>query len=357
MKAVVLRGPGDLALLEVPEPEIHEGYALVKMTHCGICGSDIRYLKGDNPWAKQTLGEKHVNPLNIILGHEASGIVEAVGPDVTKDLIGKRVALIAFGTCGVCDYCKRGEEHLCPDTQHLGHGAGWGESQYYYGGMAEKVPIPAKWLAELPSEVSNEAASLLDPLGVAVHGTRKARVQKGDSLLVIGCGPVGVLASPVAHYLGSSFVACVDVTQSALNVALKAGADYAANAQEEGVTEGLLQANGGRKYRAILDTIGAPLSVYLPLLERGGTYVTMTVTEDVQPIQTQWLAGERAIVSSCNFQMEDYDLAMALLKEGIVKAEPTITHSFPLSQAMEAFRVAEGKDVSGAVKVVITNPG
>ncbi|MEJ5170017.1 MAG: alcohol dehydrogenase catalytic domain-containing protein, partial [Fimbriimonadales bacterium] len=92
MKAVVLRGPGDLALLDVPEPACPPGHAIVRMTHCGICGSDVRYLRGDNPWAKQTLGELRPNPSNIILGHEATGIVESVASDVDPSWIGKRVA-------------------------------------------------------------------------------------------------------------------------------------------------------------------------------------------------------------------------------------------------------------------------
>ena len=113
VKAVVLRRTNDLAVIDVPVPDITPDQTLVRMTHCGICGSDIRYLHGDNPWAKQTLGKKHTNPENIILGHEVTGVVERVGDNCDSSLVGERVALLAFGTCGECFHCKRGEENLC----------------------------------------------------------------------------------------------------------------------------------------------------------------------------------------------------------------------------------------------------
>lgn len=355
MKAVVLRKTNDLTVLDVPMPEIMPDQVLVKMTHCGICGSDVRYLRGDNPWAKQTLGEKHTNPENIILGHEATGIVERVGNDCDPSLVGKRVALLAFGTCGECFYCKRGKEHLCPNTQHLGHGAGWSESQYYYGGMAEYVPIFAKWIFPLPDNVTNEAGSLLDPLGVAVHGIKKAGVSGGETVLIVGGGAVGALAIQVAKAKGARNVVLADISSPVLDVAQEMGADYALNPETDDIAAAVMNASSGLGASAILDTIGAELSDYLPLLARGGTYVTMTVTEKPQELRTVILAGERSITSSCNFQYPDYYEAISLLDQGKVDAVPVITHSFPLIEALEAFRVAEEKMATGAVKVILEN--
>ena len=355
MKAVVLRKINDLSVLDVPMPEIMPDQALVKMTHCGICGSDIRYLRGDNPWAKQTLGEKHTNPENIILGHEVTGVVERVGSACDSSLVGKRVALLAFGTCGECFYCKRGEEHLCPNTQHLGHGAGWSESQYYYGGMAEYVPIFEKWLFPLPDNVSNEAASLLDPLGVAVHGIKKAGVAGGETVLIIGGGAVGALAIQVARAKGASNIVLTDICNPVLEIARKMGADCALYAETDDIKSAVMDLSNGFGARAILDTIGANINEYLPFLARGGTYVTMTVSDKPQDFRTVTLAGERSITSSCNFQYPDYYEAIALLDQGKVDAVPVITHRFPLTDAVEAFRVAEDKMETGAVKVVLEN--
>jgi len=353
VKAVVLRSTNHLAVLDVPMPEIAPGWALVRMTHCGICGSDIRYLHGDNPWAKQTLGEKHDNPTNIILGHEVTGVVERVGEGCSGELVGKRVAILAFGTCGECAHCRRGEENLCADTQHLGHGAGWGASDYYYGGMAEYVPVNSRWLVELPDSVTNEAGALLDPLGVAVHGVRKTRLQDGDTLLIVGGGAVGQLAIQVAKALAEVRVVLVDLCEAVLDVARRMGADLALNPARDDVAAALRETTDDLGPRAILDTVGAPLGDYIPLLARGGVYVTMTVTDQPQEIKTVMLAGERSISSSCNFQYAGYHEALALLEQGKVDGSPIIAHRFPLADAIEAFRIAEDKSASGAVKVLL----
>lgn len=356
MLAVVLRKTDQLALLDVPVPTIAPDQALVRMTHCGICGSDIRYLRGENPWAKQTLGEIHTSPGNMILGHEVTGVVEQVGDECDPCLIGRRVALLAFGTCGECFFCRRGEEHLCPNTQHLGHGAGWGESEYYYGGMAEYVPVYGKWLVPLPDSVSNEAGAVLDPLGVAVHGLRAGRMHEGDTVLVIGCGPVGALAVQVAKAAGAASVVAVDPSEGAARIARESGADYALDPGTDSVASAIAEASSGMGARVVLDTIGAELNLYLPLLARGGRYITMTVTDDHQDFRTILLAGERSVASSCNFQYPDYYEALSLLESGVVDGTAIITHRFPLAGALEAFRVAEEKSSTGAVKVVLTNP-
>ena len=362
MKAVVLRQTNDLAVLDVPMPEIGPGWARVRVTHCGICGSDVRYLHGDNPWAKQTLGEKHENPTNIILGHEVTGQVEDVGEGCDSCMIGKRVAILAFGTCGECVHCKRGEEHLCAQTQHLGHGAGWGADDVSgfdpksrnIGGMAEYVPVQSRWLVPLPDSVSNEAGALLDPLGVAVHGVRKASLQDGDMLLVIGGGAVGQLAIQVAKAFADVRVVLVDLCDPVLDVARRMGADHALSPCAGSVPEVVRSLTAGLGARAILDTIGAPLDEYLPVLARGGRYITMTVNDKPQEFRTVSLAGERSIASSCNFQYPDYYEALSLLELGKVDGSPIITRRFPLADAVEAFRVAEDKSESGAVKVMLT---
>lgn len=341
-------------MLDVPLPEIAPDQALVRVTHCGICGSDLRYLHGDNPWAKQTLGEQHPNPRNIILGHEVSGVVERLGENCDASLDGRRVAVLAFGVCGECYFCKRGDEHLCPNTQHLGHGAGWGTAEYYYGGMAEYLPAPARWLQLLPDDVSNEAACLLDPLGVAVHGVKTAGVSAGDTVLVIGAGAVGALAIQVARQSGAAEVLVADVCDEVLHIARKLGASHAVNPLREQVSTAVMHASRRVGARVILDTVGARLEQYLPMLARGGSYVTMTVTDKPEAFPTVLLAGERSLRSSCNFRFSDYAEAMALLGRRRIDTGAIITHRYSLADALEAFRVAEDKATTGAVKVVLT---
>lgn len=353
MKAVVLSSANNLVVTDVPIPEIKPGWVLVRTTHCGICGSDLRYLRGDNPWAKQTLGVHRPNPENIILGHEVTGIVSEVGAGVSPELVGKRVAIIAFGTCGTCIHCRRGDEHLCENTRHLGHGAGWEELEYYYGGMAEYVPVEADWVVPLPENVSNEIGALLDPLGVAVHAVRKLHLQDEDTVLIIGGGAVGQLAIQVDKAAADVYTVLVDFCPSALSVARQMGADATFSPETSELREAVMEASSGAGAQAIIDTIGAPLGKYLPLLARGGTYVTLTVTSEPNDFVTARLAGERSILSSCNFRFAEYYEGLALLQEDKIEVSPVITHRFHLEDAIEAFQTAENKHESGAVKVVL----
>lgn len=164
MRAMVLKSEEILEIMEVPMPTLEPGLVLVKVSQCDICGSDIRYLHGENPWAKQTLQEEVPNPPNIILGHELTGTVVDVFDKADQYLIGKRVGVNCFTTCGRCHFCRAGLENLCPHTRHLGHGQGWGQREFYPGGMAKYCPAFAGQVYELSDRVTNQQATFLDPI-------------------------------------------------------------------------------------------------------------------------------------------------------------------------------------------------
>jgi threonine dehydrogenase-like Zn-dependent dehydrogenase len=152
----VLREKEWLEVAEVPEPSLASDHVLVKVSKCGICGSDVRYFHGENPWAKQTLQQEIPNPPNIILGHQFAGTVVNARDAADRGLIGKRVGVNTFTTCGRCRHCRAGRENLCRETKHLGHGQGWGKMDLYPGGMAEYCPVAALQVYELPAHVRAE---------------------------------------------------------------------------------------------------------------------------------------------------------------------------------------------------------
>ena len=135
--AGVLRGPRDLAILDIPiwpiESYNDHDLVMIKVEACGVCGSDFRYFLGENPWAQHTLGEFKPNSPNIVLGHEYAGIVIAVLSEENRHLLGKRVAPICSKVCSSCDDCVNDRDHLCAHTVHLGHGQGWGDQTYFPG--------------------------------------------------------------------------------------------------------------------------------------------------------------------------------------------------------------------------------
>ena len=129
MKALVLKSSKSLEVMDVPKPVLSSGQVMVKVSKCGLCGSDIRYFHGENPWAKQTLQMNIPNPPNIILGHEFVGEVVEVFDSTDENLIGKRVGIQTWTACGRCESCRHGQENFCRETKHLGHGQGWGEME------------------------------------------------------------------------------------------------------------------------------------------------------------------------------------------------------------------------------------
>mgnify|MGYP003766252161 CR=1 FL=1 len=355
MKAIVLREKENLVVEDVPKPPLRADEVMLRVTDCGICGSDIRYVHGENPWAQHTLGEMRENPPNIILGHEVVGVVDEVGADADPSLLGKRVAVLSFKVDETCWWCRHGERELCPNTQHMGHGAGWGHMDYYYGGMAEYVPVWASHVYPLADNVTSAGATLLDPLGVVVHATEMARLKPTESALVMGTGVLGLLAVQTLKAYGSTNIICADVDDFHLGKGGQLGADHTVNVRTQNLAEVVKQATDGIGVRVIIDTVGRPLDEMLPILARGGRMVNLAVHDKGEEFNQIWLAGQRSVMTSANFKYEDFPTALELICSGRVQTDPLITHSFPIEQGVEAFRVAEHKQESHAIKVII-NP-
>lgn len=351
MKAIVLKNPGNLVVEDVPKPSPGRGEALIKVTDCGVCGSDIRYLRGENPWAQHTLGEKRENPPNIIPGHEIAGVVAEVGEGADESLIGKRVGVLSFRADENCPWCRRDMRHLCVNTIHLGHGAGQGARDYYLGGMAEYVPVWAEHCYPLPDSVMSEQAAMLDPLCVGLHAVAQD-AKPGASVVLIGTGVIGLCALQCARVMGATQIIAADVDDRHLDMAKRFGADHVVNVDREDLTTAALDATSGMGAWLVVDSVGIPLAKSLPLVIRGGRLALLAVHESQETFSTLLLAGERRVMTSANFDYPEFDAGIALLASGRVNVDELITHRFPIEQGVEAFRVAKSKQ-GGAIKVMI----
>ncbi|MGM0493523.1 MAG: zinc-dependent alcohol dehydrogenase [Armatimonadota bacterium] len=355
MLAAVLEAPGRLRVREVPAATAEPGEVLCEVAACGICGSDLRYLAGENPWAKHTLGYEMPNPPDMILGHEVSGVVRLDGDDV-------RAGLLAFRTCGECRQCRRGESQLCRRTEHLGHGAGWEGREFNPGGMAECMPVWRENVYELPESISFDQATFLDGLGVAIHAVRRASVGEGDRVAVLGAGPIGLLIAQAARVWGAECVAATDVYDAALDCALELGLGASIdgrNAEPSDVMTELSGACGGDGLSVIFDSTGA-LEVQqaaIDALAPGGLMMLMAGAAEGLGLGPASLAGERTITTSSNNLPEDFARGLELLASGQIVVDPMITHRFPLTDAVEAFEVAQNKQETGAIKVIIHPQG
>lgn len=343
--------------MEVPRPEPGPGHVLIRVSKCGICGSDIRYYHGENPWAKQTLGLETPNPPNIILGHEFCGYVEAVHDEADAGLVGKRVAINTFITCGRCAFCRAGRENLCPHTKHLGHAQGWGQMDFYPGGMAEFCPVPASQVYELPENVTDEDATFLDPMIAALHAVDTGAPKVLDKVAVFGAGPIGLLIGQFCKVYGAVQVFICDIADENLAAAKAVGLDFPVSVAKDAAhfSALVLQETREQGVELVFDTVGTTESIQraLGLLRKGGTLVLMATKEPEICFPALRLSGERTIKTSSNALYGDFGRALQLLRLNRVQVAPLVTHRFALSQAMEAFDVACNKAATGAIKIVL----
>jgi 2-desacetyl-2-hydroxyethyl bacteriochlorophyllide A dehydrogenase len=357
MKALVLKTSESLEVMDVPKPTAAPGHVIVRVTKCGICGSDVRYYYGENPWAKQTLGKEIPNPPNIILGHEFVGIVEEVGDKADEALLGKRVAANTFITCGRCDFCRRGQENLCPNTKHLGHAQGWGKMDFYPGGMAEFCPVPTSQVYELDDNLSDDHATFLDPMIAALHATDTGAPQPLDRVAIVGAGPIGLLIAQYVQCYGAARTYICDLAEENVAIAKATGADLAMKTSKSGTDfmDAVLQGTGGEGANLIYNTIGTTESIEnsLRMLKKGGTLVLLATKEKEIRFPALLLSGERTLKTSSNAYYSDFSRALDFLATGMIDVEPLISHRLGLSQALEAFQIACNKAESGAIKVVL----
>jgi 2-desacetyl-2-hydroxyethyl bacteriochlorophyllide A dehydrogenase len=344
--AVILERPGSIAVKRIPVPPVPGPSVRVQMRACGMCGSDMRYFAGENPWSLHTLGKHVPSPPNMVLGHEVAGIVQT--PEGQKP-----VAILAYKGCGRCQYCRSGRENLCAAMEHFGHSAGWKEMAYYPGGMSEQFDIWEGFAREIPSSISFEEAPFLDGLAVAVHAVDRSGLQPGQHCGVIGLGPIGLLAAQVALDRGTSLVTGCDTSKLPVRLSREIGLEQVIRGDSSALSKHLT--NKKLRLDVVIDTVGSAASIRdsLSMLEKSGTLVLLAVHEEEIPLAPIWFSGERRIMSCSNNRYEDFSRAIALMASGRIKVKPLISHRFDLGEAAEAFRAMLHKDQEKAYKVIL----
>lgn len=340
MKAVVLRGPKRLELVEIPRPKLTEpNHVLIRVEACGICGSDVRYYLGENPWALHTLGYHIENPPNMILGHEFAGVVVEVNSSQYEHLLGKRVGAQAFRVCGECTLCRSGRENLCQNTVHIGHAQGWGKMDYYPGAYAEYCLGWADVLHPMEDHVTFEEEAMRDILGVAVHAVGRAQIAPGATVLCIGGGPAGLCIAQVARAQGARYIFLSDPSPIAREVIGRYEGLQALDPTSSDLVEAVYRATGGTPCQAIFDTVGTveTFQQALALLGPAGVYVNLAVHKEALALDAQMLGSERVLTSSSNAFYHDEREAHRLIQAGVVDVRTMITHRFPLEAYQEAF--------------------
>lgn len=342
MKVALLKEPGEFIIQERPTPELGPQDVLVKVAACGICGTDIGVFEGQKP-----KGWRIVFPFQM--GHELSGVIEAVGPEVPNVpglRPGDRVVPDGRVVCGRCYYCRLGMYNLCMNQS------------YVAGGFAQYSVYPYKNLVSVPDGVSLLAAAFTEPLACCVNGNGKLKdVPLGGVGVVIGAGPIGLMHTQLLRHRGLSTVV-VDVQAGRLEMAKQVGADATINAREADVVKTVMDLTGGRGADVVVSAAGHDPSVLEQALEmaakRGQILYFAAVLHDRISLPLDIIHyRELTLVGSHDSTIGQYETALALMKAGIVNVEPLISDQFPLERTQQAFEVARERR---RMKVMVVNP-
>ena len=325
MKAAVFHGPNQpLAIEELPTPEPAPGQVLIKTAACGVCHTDLHYIDHGVPTFKKP---------PLILGHEPSGTVAALGDGVTNLKQGDRVLAPAVLTCGRCRFCRTGRENICVSMEMFGNNID--------GAYAEYFLAPAKDIFHLPEEIPLQEGSIIaDAISTPFHAVKnRAQVRPGDTVVVLGCGGVGINLVQVAAAVGGSVIA-VDIAPEKLEWAKKLGADMVINPKEdENWTKTVKKMTDGGADIAI-EAIGNPSTIETAFntLRTGGRLVVLGYThKDISLNAGKIMYREMEIVGSLGCRPVDYPPLIELCRMGKVKVKELVTGRFPLDKINEAF--------------------
>lgn len=345
MKALVkkAKGKGQIELLDYPIPQVKEGYVLLRIEVAGICGSDLKIYNDEHPYFPP-----------VILGHEFSGEVVGVGPGVQGWKKGDRVVSEVHGLiCGHCRFCLSGEKHVCPSKRALG----WGID----GGFAEYVSIPSWLLHRMPDGLSFEEAALMEPLAIAVHGIlERAKVEPEDFVVVLGCGPIGLLALQVAKAEGASQVFITGVNSDEklrLKLAKALGADRTINVQKEDPVELVKEATGGTGADLVIELSGSPAAIRqgLGMVRTHGRFLAIGIPVE-QEVGIPWkeiIFKAPSLIFHFSSCYSSWERGLSLLGHKKVNVKSLISKVLPMKDWEEGFSLAK----SGEAIKVLLKPG
>jgi L-iditol 2-dehydrogenase len=321
----------------MPTPEIGEDEFLLKVMASGICGSDV------TEWYR-------IPKAPVILGHEATGIIDKIGKKVTKFKIGDRVFVSHHVPCNKCRYCLKGHHTAC-QTLHT--------TNYFPGGFAQYIRVSKinveQATYKLPNDMSFEEGTFIEPLACVVRGQRLATIDKNDTLLIIGTGVSGLLHTKLAKLKDISKIVAADLNPYRLEIAKQFGAHYVINAKEN-IAQNLKEINDGRLADKVVVCTGATQAALTALdcVDKGGTIMYFAVPDPTVKIPlpiTQFWRSEITIKTSYGAAPGDLNEAFTLLAKKKLVVEDMITHTLSIRQAAEGFRLTA--EAQKSLKVIL----
>ena len=329
MKALVkIKPERGIWMQDIEMPQVGHNDVLIRVARSAICGTDIHIYQWDE-WARNTI------PVPLTAGHEFSGRIVECGSEVRGFEIGDRVSAEGHITCGVCRNCRAGRRHLCMNTRGVGVSRP--------GAFAEYIAVPAFNVFKLPDSITDDMASILDPLGNATH-TALSFDLVGEDVLITGAGPIGIMAVAIARYAGARHVVITDVNDYRLELARKMGATQALNVTRESVDDAMKDLGMVEGFDVGMEMSGNPQAFQdmLRTMHHGGKIALLGILPRGTGINWDEVIFKGLVVKGIyGREMFETWYKMASMLQSGLDIEPVITHHFPVDEFQPAFDLME----------------
>ena len=343
MKALVINAPNEYAIMDVERPACPEAGLLLKVLACGLCGSDLRTLRS---------GHKHIH-LPWTIGHEVAGRVAALGPAYKgRWQIGDLLAVAPMVYCGTCDYCIEGRYELCDNSREL--------AQHWMGGFAEYMAIPEEALGlgtiqPVPEGLDPVIAAVAEPASSCVNAQEKGNVGLGDTVVIIGSGPIGCIHTSIARARGAHRVIIADVFEERLKMCEPFGPDDLINTSKVNLVDEVKRLTGGKGADVVItaNPVAETQIQAIEMAKKGGRILLfggLPHDKSKPGIDTNLIHYRGLqVIGTTTFAPRHHMLALSMMKSGRIPGDKLVTHTMPLTAFKEGVAMAlEGK----ALKVV-----
>jgi 2-desacetyl-2-hydroxyethyl bacteriochlorophyllide A dehydrogenase len=326
MKAFLATAPQKLELVERPIPEPAMNEVLVKTKAVGICGSDIHLFRGDHPYTTYPM----------IFGHEASGVVEAVGSDVIEFTAGEHVVLEPLIPCGKCYPCSIGRRNCCSNMKTVGVTTN--------GALAEYFSVPDFCIHKIPEDLSFSLAALAEPFSIGFQAASRGAVEKADQVAIIGSGTIGLTILAAAKQ-ASARVLISDIMDFRLEIAQRMGADVIVNSQKENLADKVMEWTNGFGASVVVEAVGMPSTIEstIGLVADAGRIVIAGVTKEKFAIRGVDVTKKELTISGSRNNLGKFGDAINFILSKPEVAENLITHTYAFDETPIAFETANEK--------------
>ena len=332
MKAAVLLAPEKMELQDIPVPQLKSSEVLIKVKRCGICGTDPHIYMGRFP-----------APQPLVLGHEFSGEIVEIGPDVQAVAVGDRVTADINSSCGSCFYCRNGQKLFCENISQIG--------VHVDGAFAEFVKVPAVNVYKIPDSMSWTDGAYVEPLACAVNGQQRANISLGSTVFIIGAGPMGLSHAVLSKINGAAKVIVSELNPVRIQKAKELGADHVIDVSKQDPLEELLSLTNGRGADFIIEAVGSVRTYEqaFKAVRKGGAIVAYGAAPadaelTIKPFEVY--SKELTIVGSYAGTYDTWGKAIELIQSGRFKSKDLVTNTVVLDDLLSGLQSAEkNKDI------------